>query len=62
MEIPISFFESVGNSMVYLTTFYCIYLGARIYNLVIKAHQKQIYNTINYENCQIYPEKMEDMR
>jgi len=45
------------NSIRLIVICLVFYIFSKSYKNFIKAHQRPIYNTVNYENCDIYREK-----
>jgi len=52
----------IGNTINLIGVIFCFWLGSKIYKNVVIAHKKNIYNTVNYDNCDIYTQKKDEWR
>ena len=60
MEIPMIFWETISNSIQGLTFVLFLYFISKIYKNIVGVHRRKQVTEIKYNNCKIYPEKIEE--
>ncbi len=56
--IPVQFWTQISGSINMVAVVIVFWLVSKIYRNIMGAHKKNIYNSVNYEDCAIYKEKI----
>jgi len=60
--IPEYFWQTIATNMNILTIIIVLYFASKIFRNVMRGLRKPSYNTIEYQNCNIYPKETQNWK